>query len=102
MLQTTARRAMRLSTDMYRYMPSMLSPPSLPSLRRALTLLPPQHACTSGQDGTYASDDGKTCDAPEHRYVASARVLDFSGDLWVNVFNAEVRVLPSRVWLLIQ
>ena len=35
--------------------------------------------------------DGSTCAAPQHRYVFSFKLVDFSGEVWANVFSQEVR-----------
>ena len=35
--------------------------------------------------------DGSVCSAPQHRYVFSYKMIDFSGEVWANVFSAEVR-----------
>jgi hypothetical protein len=39
------------------------------------------------------SEDGSMCAAPQHRYVYSFKLVDFTGETWANIFSAEVRML---------
>ena len=45
------------------------------------------------QDGSYLCEqDGTTCAKPQHRYIFSLKFVDFSGEVWANVFTLEVCV----------
>ncbi|GAX77044.1 hypothetical protein CEUSTIGMA_g4491.t1 [Chlamydomonas eustigma] len=44
---------------------------------------------TQQHDGSYMSEDGSMCAAPQHRYVYSFKLVDFTGETWANIFSAE-------------
>jgi hypothetical protein len=41
----------------------------------------------------YSEGDGKFCDRAVHRYVLSLKAMDASGDVYLNLFNEQVRQL---------
>lgn len=44
------------------------------------------------QEGRYYSEfDGKYIDRAEHRYVLSVRAMDSTADVYLNLFNEQVR-----------
>ena len=66
-----------------------LNPPWLLFLP-VLAPRPPSQVVDQG--GRYWSEaDGKFVEKPEHRYVLSCRVVDFTGQAYVQLFNKEVR-----------
>lgn len=45
------------------------------------------------QGGAYFCEyDGKTSQTMRRRYVLSAKVMDFTGESWVSIFNDQVRL----------
>lgn len=55
------------------------------------------------EDRFWCEGDGCYVDKPEHRYIISARIADATGEMYVTVFNDQVRTTGNCVghWLLL-
>jgi len=82
----------------------------LTMLDHLTTCLAPFTAChlslqVAQDDRFWCEGDGCYVDKPEHRYIISARIADPTGEMYVTVFNDQVRTSGNCMhgcqWLLL-